>query len=431
MKEDIKARIDMINKGEIPEGYKETKIGIIPNEWNICDLSKYIKALENGVSINGLDRCAVNNECGILKTSAISSNGFNINENKAIINNQDKDKLSKNVKDNTIVICRKNTADLVGTVNYVEYGNEKIFLPDLIWQAEFNDIEKINPRWLSYMLNTDRYDKYKKSIATGTSKSMPNITKPNFLKFEIYDIEKEEQDKIDNIIFTWDKAIKLKEELIMLNKSKKQGLEQKLLTSKFRIDGFEENVKSIKLSDVISESKEVSTDNNQYEILSVTKNGIFNQRDYFNRQIASEDNTGYKVVRKNNLVFSSMNLWMGSIDILDKYDVGIVSPACKVFEINLDKVDIDFFKFYIKSGFMMNLYATNSEQGASVVRRNLDLKGLLSSRIKLPKIEEQRYIGKILRESENEISLLEKELDAIKEQKKGLMQLLLTGIARV
>lgn len=126
-----------------------------------------------------------------------------------------------------------------------------------------------------------------------------------------------------------------------------------------------------------------------------------------------------------------MNLWMGSIDILDNYEVGIVSPACKVFYLNEEFIDVSFMKYFVKSTYMMNLYSLNSEQGASVVRRNLDLKGLLSTKVKLPTIEEQKEIGKILDVSSREINLLKKEIKLLKEQKKGLMQLLLTGIVRV
>ena len=80
---------------------------------------------------------------------------------------------------------------------------------------------------------------------------------------------------------------------------------------------------------------------------------------------------------------------------------------------------------------MACLYNINSEQGASVVRRNLDLKGLLNSKVKMPCYTEQKAIGNILSTADKEIELLEGELEQLKLQKKGLMQLLLTGIIRV
>ena len=92
--------------------------------------------------------------------------------------------------------------------------------------------------------------------------------------------------------------------------------------------------KRVNLGECIKEINEKTIKNNQYEVLSVTKDGIFSQEDFFKKQIASKNNIGYKVIKKNNLVFSTMNLWMGSLDVLTNFDVGIVSPAYKIFQFN-------------------------------------------------------------------------------------------------
>ena len=92
--------------------------------------------------------------------------------------------------------------------------------------------------------------------------------------------------------------------------------------------------KKVKLKECIKEINERTTKNDQYKVLSVTKDGIFSQEEFFKKQIASENNIGYKVIKRNNLVFSTMNLWMGSLDVLTNYDIGIVSPAYKIFEFN-------------------------------------------------------------------------------------------------
>src|SRR5690606_2907056 len=136
-----------------------------------------------------------------------------------------------------------------------------------------------------------------------------------------------EQQKISTILTAWDKAIELKEKLIEQKNELKKGLMQKLLTGEVRLPGFKEEWKKIKLGKLIKELNERSTKNNQYQILSVTKEGIIPQSEHFKKQVASKNNTGYKIVRRNNLVFSTMNLWMGSLDVLTSYDIGIVSPA--------------------------------------------------------------------------------------------------------
>ena len=151
-----------------------------------------------------------------------------------------------------------------------------------------------------------------------------------------------------------------------------------------------------KLGECIEEIVDKTTKNNQYEVLSVTKDGIYSQEEFFKKQIASEDNTGYKIIRKNNLVFSTMNLWMGSLDVLSNYEIGIVSPAYKIFKFDESKMIPSFGKYFMKSHFMLEQYKDCSEQGASVVRRNLDLKQLLDTEIIIPKVEEQCKIVKIL-----------------------------------
>ncbi len=176
--------------------------------------------------------------------------------------------------------------------------------------------------------------------------------------------------------------------------------------------------KKVKLGDCIKEVVKKTIENNQYEVLSVTKDGIFSQKEFFKKQIASENNIGYKIIRKNNLVFSTMNLWMGSLDVLTNYDIGIVSPAYKIFEFNEKLMLPEYGKYFMKSYYMLEQYKNCSEQGASVVRRNLDLKALLNVEINIPSIKEQEKIVGILKTIDSIIekyeSLLEEKNQFIK-----------------
>lgn len=243
--------------------------------------------------------------------------------------------------------------------------------------------------------------------------------------------EQSEQQKIAAILTTQDKVIELKEKLLNEKQQKKKYLMQQLLTGKKRLPGFHGAWRKVKISDLISEVDERTVVKNQHAILSVTKNGIVYQSEHFNKQIASENNIGYKVLKRGNLVFSTMNLWMGSLDVLSICDVGIVSPAYKVFKINQSIVTTAFIKAYMKSEKMIWLYKSNSEQGASIVRRNLDLKALLCSEVYLPNMQEQVALSEIFSAADREIELLQQDIEQEKLKKKALMQLLLTGIVRV
>lgn len=259
-----------------------------------------------------------------------------------------------------------------------------------------------------------------------------------FLEISKHDIEKlkyvfpplAEQKKIAEILSCWDEGIEKLSALIEKKKIQKKALMQQLLTGKHRLKGFATPWHEVKLGDILHENNERITMQNQHTVLSVTKNGICSQSEYFDKQIASENNIGYKILHKYNVVFSPMNLWMGSLGF-SEYDVGIVSPAYKIFTINPQYGAFSFLKYFMICPKMINLYAVNSEMGASVVRRNLDLQSLLSSKIVIPDLAEQKAIAEILSKADEEIELLNKKLEAFKLEKKALMQKLLTGKIRV
>jgi len=288
--------------------------------------------------------------------------------------------------------------------------------------------EKIHNKYLYYLIQTNKFNEHANK-SSGTKMPRADWNYISEITFPIPPIK--EQQKIASILSTWDKAIELKEKLIEQKKQQKKGLMQKLLTGKVRLSGFVGEWKNVILGKLIKEVNEKSTENNQFQVLSVTKNGIVAQSEHFNKQIASENNIGYKIIRKNNLVFSTMNLWMGSLDVLTNYEIGIVSPAYKVFEFYQDRINPSFGKYFMKSEKMIWIYNMNSEQGASIVRRNLDLKGLLNTIVKIPSIDEQNAIANIFLCVDREINLLEEQKEELKRQKKGLMQLLLTGKVRV
>ena len=180
--------------------------------------------------------------------------------------------------------------------------------------------------------------------------------------------------------------------------------------------------KVYKLSDFLSEVSEKSTIVNQYEILSSTANGLFLQSEYFNKQAASENNIGYKILRKGQLVLSPQNLWMDNININDKYEIGIVSPSYKIFNIDTKIINQNILANWIKSPRALYDYMISSEQGASVVRRNLNIDLFNEITIKLPNIDVQNKLGKQISNLNKKIDLENDKLNKLLELKKGLMQ---------
>lgn len=425
MKSDIKERIEKLNRGQVPEGYKKIQGQIMPDSWNIYKLEEVIASSDYGTSeqTNDTKGYPVLRMGNLVDGKISSENLVYVDLDRESFNNL---KLEKG----DLLFNRTNSYDLVGKVSLFDLDGDYTFASYLIRLKVINS--KVLPKYLNYYMNLNSSQKQIKTFSTkGVQQVNVNITTlKKFFKVKLPSNIFEQQ-KIVDILSTWDKAIELKEKLIEQKKEQKKGLMQRLLTGKVRLPGFKGEWIKLKIKDLIKEVNDRTTQNNQYEVLSVTKNGIVPQREQFNKQIASEDNTGYKIVRRYNLVFSTMNLWMGSLDVLTTHDIGIVSPAYKVFEFIEQNINPLFGKYFMLSDYMIRIYKLNSEQGASIVRRNLDMDGLLSSIVSVPPVEEQLEISKVLQSADDELTLLNSELEALKQQKKGLMQLLLTGKIRV
>jgi len=156
--------------------------------------------------------------------------------------------------------------------------------------------------------------------------------------------------------------------------------------------------------------------NNQHEVLSSTVSGIYTQRDYFNKEIASADNTGYKVIRRGDIVLSPQNLWMGNINYNDKFDIGIVSPSYKVFSIN-PMFNSRYVASLLKSKKALWEYSLVSEQGASIVRRNLSMDGFMEIAFSMPNKEEQNMIGDTITTVNHKLELENNILNDFNRQK--------------
>lgn len=419
MKPEIKQRIEQIHQSEIPEAYKKTKAGILPGDWDVYMLGDCLSRVERPVEVKP-------NE--LYTQIGIRSHG------KGLFY---KEPVAGAALGNKAVFWIEPDCFIVNIVFAWEQAIGKTTQSEvgMIGSHRFPMYRPVNDRvdidyLISYFL-TKRGTDILEAASPGGAGRNKTLGQDRFLKSKIVLPPIEEQQKIAAILTTQDRVIELKEKRLAEKQRQKKYLMQQLLTGKKRLPGFSGEWKKVKIGSFIKEIDERSTVNNQYEILSVTKNGMVFQSSHFNKQIASENNVGYKVVRRGNLAFSTMNLWMGSLDTLRICDIGIVSPAYKVFEFNQSLIVVNFAENYMKSAEMIWLYKANSEQGASIVRRNLDLQALLNSEVALPDISEQNAIAEVLSAADREIGLLRQDIEQEKQKKKALMQLLLTGIVRV
>jgi type I restriction enzyme S subunit len=153
-------------------------IGDIPVGWEIIHLKYLVSNIESGVSVNAGQNEAEENEYGVLKTSCVSKYEFDIHENKSV-NRDEEERVDCPVRANTIIVSRMNTPELVGACGYVNEGNDRIFLPDRLWQVHFKS--NIEVKYIWYYLRSKNVRNYYASLSTGTSSSMQNISQGQFV----------------------------------------------------------------------------------------------------------------------------------------------------------------------------------------------------------------------------------------------------------
>ena len=244
-----------------------------------------------------------------------------------------------------------------------------------------------------YAFASDSFHKQIRRIAQGTK--VFSISIRNFDEVYIGVPSKEEQVKIAKLLIAIDDRIATQNKIIEKLQSLIKGIGDKLL--------FNEEWPSVRLCDILIERVEKSKNNNQYEVLSSSVKGIYSQREYFSKDIASENNIGYKVIYLHDIVLSPQNLWMGNINYNDRFKVGIVSPSYKTYKIS-PKFDRCFIASILKTHRALYNYMLASEQGASIVRRNLNTEAFEQITFKIPSYEQQIKIGYLL-------SCLQKQLE--------------------
>ena len=290
-----------------------------------------------------------------------------------------------------------------------------------IWQAKFDggcsaDIFVFrsnilcNSDFLYYTLANEKFILYAMSGAKGVK--MPRGDKEQILKYDLHLPTTIEQNKIASMLSLLDDRIATQIKIIEKLESLIRGISNNLL--------YSESGTPVRLGDILSERSERTKVNNQHEVLSSTVKGIFSQREYFSKDVASENNVGYKVIRLHDVVLSPQNLWMGNINYNDKFDIGIVSPSYKIFSI-ADGYDKRFVAAMLKTHRALYNYMLVSEQGASIVRRNLNMEAFEQLVFKMPPLDKQREIGNTISALQSRLELAVRTKIAYEKQKQWLL----------
>ena len=292
------------------------------------------------------------------------------------VNKKIKDSLF--TKKNDILICARNgSSRLIGKNALISDDDTGHSYGAFMMMYRSED----NP-FVRQLLCTKRYFA---QVGENLGARINQITTSDMNSFEFFFPQsKEERHKVASFLRLIDERISTQKKIIEKYESLIRGISNNLL--------YADNGTPVRIGNILKERVEKTKANNQHEVLSSTVKGIFSQREYFSKDIASENNIGYKVIRLHDVVLSPQNLWMGNINYNDRFDVGIVSPSYKIFTI-ADGYNKTFIASMLKTHRALYNYILVSEQGASVVRRNLNMEAFEQLVFKMPSLDLQRKIG--------------------------------------
>lgn len=250
-----------------------------------------------------------------------------------------------------------------------------------------------------------------------------------------------EQEKIAEILGTWDKAIEKLSSLIEQKKLLKKGLMQKLLTGKVRLPGFTQPWKEVKLDEI----------GTTYMGLSGKNKDNFGQGSYFipymniyqNNRINPQqlelvevgEGEKQNIVKYGDIFFTTSSetpkeVGFASVLLFKPEQNIYLNSFCFGYRLNDFQSLLPEYASFLFRSTQARKIMYKLAQGAT--RFNLSKNELMKEKIYIPSnISEQHAIAEVLSTADDEINLLNQKLEATKEQKKGLMQQLLTGNIRV
>ncbi len=387
----------MKDPNENRPGYKQTKAGWIPQEWECARFDKLLHLQR------GFDLPQANRKQGNIPVFA--SNGLVGYHNEA------------KVSAPGIVTGRSGS---IGKVAFIEQDfwplNTTLFVTNFHGNS---------PLYTFHFLQHFKLERF--SNGTG----VPTLNRNDVHSRQITFPPLPEQQKIADILSTWDEAIEQTRKLIDAKKRRKKGLMQQLLTGRKRLPGFQSNWEERILGDLVKPiSRPVPKPNIPYQATGIRSHG----KGTFTRMVDDPTKVAMDTlyeIQEGDLIVNITFAWEGAIAIVSEKDSdGLVSHRFPTYEIRHDACDREFLKqLILTQRFVWDLGIISP--GGAGRNRVLNQKDFLKMKLLIPSQAEQHEIGCLFIIADREITYLEAELKAFEKQKRGLMQKLLTGEVRV
>lgn len=418
---EIKHRIEQIKNGEIPKGYKHSKVGIIPEDWKVLRLK------------DKFDRLSRKNAEGNTNVLTISAQYGLINQEEFF-----KKEIASDDKSNYYLLHRGEFAYNKSYSNGYPFGAIK--------RLSRYDKGVVSPLYICFSANSNNAcpEYYEQYFEAGRlnheiqayaqegarNHGLLNISVIDFFNSKIIVPPIAEQKRIAKILSAQDKVIECYEKKIeQLKRMKKYYLQSMFpkrgeTVPKIRFKGFTDVWEQRKLGEVFVEYSEKGHAELQPLTIIQGKGTIL--REESERKLIYDQSglKGYKLVNQDDFILH-LRSFEGGFEMANSQ--GIVSPAYHIF--HGENTDTRFYYPFFRSKYFTSVLLKPHVYG---IRdgKSIDIKGMKSIYIPYPSIEEQNKIGSFFLELDNLITLHQRKLEEEKKKKKALQQLLLTGIVR-
>jgi type I restriction enzyme S subunit len=393
--------------------------------WTSLKIKDLVKSLDAGVSVNSEDVEPQDDEYSVLKTSCISSGYFDGNERKRVLQDIEIQRLKEPVLDDSILMSRMNTPILVGMNAYVFKAPKNTFLPDRLWQLKINDSKTVT-RWLAFYLGSDQGLNQIRDLASGTSNSMKNITKPDVLNLDLFVPSKSEQTKIASFLSAVDEKMSQLTQKHELLSQYKQGMMQKLFSQQIRFkadDGSEFGEwEEGSLGDITAIQGGYAFKSNSFgkgttKVLRIgdIRNNIF--LDCFDGVNSDEIPDARYLVSNDAIVMALSGATFGK---LGKVKIGsaYINQRVATFKANEKTTNEYVYQIMLSKDFFNYIQSIPSVSA----QPNISNQDVLNFEMLIPCLEEQTKIANFLSSIDQKIEVVAQQIEQAKQWKKGLLQ---------
>ncbi len=403
----------------VPNGFKKTPIGFIPSDWEKVQL-KNIGETFTGISGKNKDDFGFGKPyipyLNIFNNTIIKDDNFDYVDIKENENQQ-------RVQFGDIFFTTSSeTPEEVGMCS-VYLGNAKeLYLNSFCFGFRLNNVENYSPIYLAELFrsNVGRRTIYK--LAQGATRY--NLSKTSLLKESIFVPSIKEQQKIAGILSTWDEAIIFTKKTIESIRTRNKSLAQELL--------FLPDEKQVQISKLVERIRKplIPEPDRFYRQIGIRSHakGIFYKEEVDGLSLG---NKSVFYIEPNCFIVNIVFAWELAIAKTTINEEGMIAshrfPMYKPLE---DKLDLDFLLYFFKSKKGKNLLNLASPGGAGR-NKTLGQTDFFKLKIPLPDLKKQKAIAQVLETANEELKSYEAKLEVLQQQKKGLMQQLLTGKIRV